>query len=155
MGPVVTMLGSSPYRIEMYVSEIDIPKVQLSQTGSIELDAFPGTHFRLHVTEIDTTSTDREGVSKYRVRLDFAYPHDELKIGMTGDAAIITGMRSDVVSVPLRAVLDDASGNPIVRVLDGTKVTEKRVETGMEGAGGDIEVTGVGSGETVIVLIRK
>lgn len=154
-GPAVTMLGNSPYRIEMFVSEVDIPKVHLSQSGSIELDAFRGTNFLLHVSQIDPAATDKDGVTKYRIRLDFAYPHDDLKIGMTGDASIETGMRKDVISVPLRAVITDDSGSA-VRVLNGKTVESHTVVTGMESATGDVEIeSGVGSGETIIVLEKK
>jgi HlyD family secretion protein len=155
-GAAVTMLGNSPYRIEMYVSEIDIPKIHVTQTGSIELDAFRGTNFALRVSEIDSAATDRDGVPKYRVRLDFVYPHDELKIGMTGDAAIITGVESDVVYVPLRAVLENDEGGNYVRIMnaDGS-VDERDVVTGLEGEGGTVQVTGVEEGETVIVLEKK
>lgn len=155
-GEAVTLLGSSPYRIEMYVSEVDIPKVQLSQSGSVELDAFRGTDFALRVSEIDTAPTDQSGVNKYRVRMDFVYPHDELKIGMTGDAEIATGFRRDVVSVPLRSVIKNDNGESIVRVLnDDETVTEKVVTTGMEGADGNVEiVSGIEEGDTVIVLIK-
>lgn len=153
----VTMLGASPYRIEMYVSEIDIPKVVLSQTGSVELDAFRGTHFKLHVSEIDTAPTDQSGVNKYRVRLDFNYPHDNLKVGMTGDAEIDTGLRANVVSVPLRSVIKSGTGQSIVRVLNADQtVSEKVVTTGMEGTDGNIEiVSGIKEGETVVVLVKQ
>ena len=155
-GAAVTLLGESPYRIEMFVSEIDIPKVELTQSGSVELDAFRGTHFALRVGDIDPSATIRDGVPKYRVRLDFVYPHNDLKIGMTGDAAIITGIRKDVVHVPARAVLEDSAGRPIVRVLqESGKVEERLVTVGMEGAAGDSEVTGGGSGEIIIVLEKK
>lgn len=155
-GAAVTMLGDTPFRVEMFVSEIDIPKVSLTQSGSIELDAFRGTHFALRVGDVDTSPTDKDGVSKYRIKLDFVHPHSELKIGMTGDAAITTGQRKDVLSVPRRAVLDDASGRQYVRVLqkDGTAV-EQSVTTGMEGAAGDVEIlSGVKEGETVVVLTK-
>lgn len=155
-GAAVTMLGNSPFRVEMYVSEIDIPKVHLTQTGSIELDAFKGTSFALHVSDVDTAATDRDGVPKYRVRLDFKYPHDELKIGMTGDAAIVTGVERDVVSVPLRAVLENEDGDSYVRIMkdDGT-IEERTVIAGLEGEGGLVEVTGVEDGETIVVLEKK
>ncbi|MBI5156307.1 efflux RND transporter periplasmic adaptor subunit [Candidatus Peregrinibacteria bacterium] len=156
VGAAVTLLGESPYRIEMFVSEIDIPKVQLTQSGSVELDAFRGTHFALRVGDVDPSATIKDGVPKYRVRLDFVYPHTDLKIGMTGDAAITTGIRKDVVHVPARAVLEDSTGRPMVRVLqENGKVEERVVTVGMEGAAGDSEVTGIGSGETIIVLEKK
>lgn len=152
----VTMLGDSPFQVEMYVSEIDVPKLQTTQSGSVELDAFRGTNFQLRVSEVDTAATDRDGVPKYRVRLDFRYPHDELKIGMTGDARIVTGSVQNVVSVPLRAVLEADDGSSYVRILneDGT-IEERTVVTGLEGEGGNIEVKGVEEGETVIVLEKK
>lgn len=152
-GAAITMLGNSPFRVEMYVSEIDVPKIQMTQTGSVELDAFRGTNFALRVSEVGTAATDRDGVPKYRVRLDFVYPHDELKIGMTGDASIVTGMQPGVVTVPLRAVLEKDDGTSYVRIMreDGT-IEERDVETGLEGEGGDVEVSGVQEGETVIVL---
>ena len=152
-GPAVTLLGNAPFRIEMYVSEIDVPKIQRSQSGSIELDSFRGTHMKLHVSDIDTAPTDRDGVSKYRVKLDFNHPHPELKIGMTGDAEVVTGLRSDVVTVPSRAVLERDDGTKYVRVLQAEGgVEERTVTTGMEGEGGEMEVMGVREGETVIVL---
>lgn len=155
-GPAVTLLGNSPFRVEMYVSEIDVPKIQRTQSGSIELDAFRGTFMKLRVSDIDTAPTDRDGVSKYRVKLDFVHPHPELKIGMTGDAEIVTGIRPDVVSVPLRAVLENDDGTFYVRVLKDDGVIEERpVTTGMEGEGGDVEVIGVDKGEVIIVLEKS
>jgi RND family efflux transporter MFP subunit len=157
VGTAVEMLGDSPFRIEMFVSEIDIPKVIYSQSGSIELDAFRGTHFKLHVSEIDRSATDKDGVSKYRVKLDFDFPHSELKIGMTGDAEIISGQRLGVIAVPRRAVIENDAGKPIVRILkaDGT-LEERPVAMGMEAASGDVEIiSGVKEGETVVVLVKK
>lgn len=155
-GAAITMLGISPFRVEMFVSEIDIPKVQVTQTGSIELDAFKGTNFTLHVSDIDPAATDRDGVPKYRIRLDFAYPHDELKIGMTGDAAITTGTVKDVVTVPVRAVLEHDDGTNYVRIQKENGIIEERdVVMGLEGEGGSVQVTGIQEGETVIVLEKK
>ncbi len=155
--PSVTMLGNSPYRIEMFISEVDIPKVTLSQSGSIRLDAFPTVDFKLKVSAIDSASSDKDGVPKYRVKLDFVYPHDELKVGMTGDAAITTGSRSNVVSVPLRSVIENDNEIKIVRILnaDGQSFTERTVTTGMEGEAGNVEVTNVEEGEVVVVLIKQ
>ncbi len=157
-GAAVTMLGESPYRLEMYVAEIDIPKIQPSQSGSVKLDAFPGEFFPLRVSQIDESSTDRDGVSKYRVRLDFLRSEDvdRVKLGMTGDAMIITGFRGDVIYVPVRAVLERDDATAYVRVLteNGT-IEERTVQTGMEGEASTVEILGVDEGETVVVLIKE
>lgn len=154
--PSITMLGNSPYRIEMFVSEVDIPRIQIGQTGSVTLDAFRAQPFFLRVSEIDAAATDKDGVPKYRVKLDFVDANLSLKVGMTGDAEVITGLSTNVVSVPIRSVIAKDDGTSIVRVVqkDGQKYDERLVETGIEGEGGLIEVTGIQEGETVIVLIK-
>lgn len=155
VGSAITMQGNSPYRIEMYVSEIDVPKLAVSLTGSIVLDAFRNEKLALRVADIDKRATDKDGVPKYRVKLDFLSPHEDLRIGMTGDAAIVTGSRMGVLSVPRRAVLENSEGKPVVRVLEGSLLVEKSVVTGMEGDS-DIEiVSGLKEGETVIVLVKE
>jgi RND family efflux transporter MFP subunit len=156
-GAAVTLLGDSPYRVEMFVSEIDIPKVAVTQSGSIELDAFRNKPFTLRVGDVDEAATDKDGVPKYRVRLDFVQPSADLKIGMTGDADIITGFKADVVHIPLRAIVENDKGEEIVRILeeDGTW-KEVPVTLGMEGSSGDVEVvSGVKEGDTVIVLVKQ
>ncbi len=153
-GAAISILGNSPFRIEMFVSEIDIPKVQVTQSGSIELDAYRGVNMKLRVSEVDPAATDKDGVSKYRVVLDFVHPHNELKIGMTGDAEIETGFKAGVLTVARRAVLEEGD-RQYVRVLaeDGKTVSEHDVTLGMEDGSGDVEImTGLKEGDTVIVL---
>lgn len=153
-GAAISILGNSPFRIEMFVSEIDIPKVQVTQSGSIELDAYRGVNMKLRVSEVDPAATDKDGVSKYRVVLDFVHPHNELKIGMTGDAEIETGFKAEVLTVARRAVLEEGD-RQYVRVLaeDGKTVSEHDVTLGMEDGSGDVEImTGLQEGDTVIVL---
>ncbi|TSC59064.1 MAG: RND family efflux transporter MFP subunit [Candidatus Peregrinibacteria bacterium Greene0416_62] len=154
-GAAITMLGTSPYRIELYVAEVDIPLIVVSQSGSIELDAFPGVFDSLRVSEIDEAATDRDGVSKYRVKLDFAFPREELRIGMTGDTEIITGMRLDVLSVPRRSVIENDDAETVVRVLLNGEATEMPITMGMEGSEGEVEVEGVEEGDVVIVLEKN
>ena len=154
-GAAINLLGESPYRVEVFISEVDIPKVKLTQSGSVELDAFPGVHYKLRVSEIDVDTTNVDGIEKYRVKLDFLYPHDEFKIGMSGDAEIITGQRRNVITVPERSVIEDENGDTVIRmILPDGEVTRQSVETGMRGGeSADIEIMkGLEEGETVILL---
>lgn len=153
-GAAMEMLGSSPFRVEMFVSEIDVPKIQATQSGSIELDAFPGVHYALHVGNVDAAPTDIGGVSKYRVKLDFVHPHEEFKIGMSGDAEIVTGRSSGSILIPARAVLEQ-DGNTYVRVPSGTGgILRQGVRRGLEGEDLVEIMDGLKEGDTVIVLVK-
>ncbi len=153
----ITMLGDAPYRIEMFIAEIDIPRVRLGQSGSILLDAFPGNPFDLLLTELDPAATIVDGVPKYRAKLDFVNQDERIRIGMTGDAEIRTDFREDTLIIPGRAVFVNEQGERVVRVLtDEGMVEEFEVETGMEGTGGDLEVTaGLNEGQTIVVLVKE
>ncbi|MDD5623926.1 MAG: hypothetical protein PHI23_04430, partial [Candidatus Peribacteraceae bacterium] len=109
----------------------------------------------LRVSTVEPGPTKVEGVSKYRVNLNFVFPHEEFKIGMTGDAEIITGERKDVLLTPSRAVIQSEGNGKIVRVLEDGKVIEKPVTIGMESDTDAEVVSGLTEGETVIVLIKK
>ncbi|MBT4585555.1 efflux RND transporter periplasmic adaptor subunit [Candidatus Peregrinibacteria bacterium] len=151
----ITMLGDSPYRVELYASEIDIPKVQFTQSGAIELDAYPDRDFWMSVSEIDPAASIIDGVPKYRIKLDFAENvEDILKIGMTGDVDIITDVRINVVHVPGRAIMKDKDGNYTIRLLIDGEVVEKPIVVGME-TDTDVEIiSGVDEGDTVVVLVK-
>ncbi len=154
VGGAIEMLGDSPYRVELFAAEVDIPKVQIGQRASILLDAFPDKPLDLAVTQIDPAATVVEGSNKYRVLLNFITNDDQVKVGMTGDVTIVTGRRDGVVMVPFRAVIENAQKQKIVRVLEGDTVIERPVMTGMENDT-DVEiVSGVGSGSTVILLVK-
>ena len=152
----ITILGVSPYRIEVYTSEIDIPKVQYDQSGILLLDAYPDREFPVAVTEIDPAATIVDGVPKYRIKLDFPESFDNLlKIGMTGDLDIITNSKSDVIYVSGRAVIKNEEGEDIVRILtDSGEVIDSPVVVGMETITNVEILSGLEEGETVIVLIK-
>lgn len=152
----ITILGVSPYRIEVYTSEIDIPKIDYDQIGELLLDAYPNRDFPVTVTEIDPAATIIDGVPKYRIKLDFPESFDDLlKIGMTGDLDIITDTKEDTIFIPGRAVIKNEKGEDIVRVLLGKdEVEDRSVVVGMETVTNVEILSGLEEGEIVIVLIK-
>jgi len=154
VGPAVNILGTSPFRMELFVSEIDVPKLSVGQSGTTTLEAFSGIDYAIVVSEIDSDTTNRDGTPKYKVVIDFVYDHPEFKVGMTGDATIITDSRTNIVSVPGRAVLQREDGTEYIRIRkDAQTVIERDVELGINGEDGLVEVLkGVSAGEEIIVL---
>ncbi len=156
MSNAITMLGDSPFRMELYAAEIDIPRVRIGQSGTVLLDALPNDPLNVRVSEIDSAASDVDNVSKYRVVLDFTNLGQlQPRIGMTGDTTIVTDERTEVLAIPGRAVQRNEDGTEYVKVLTPEDVqVERMVTTGME-TDAEVEIlTGLQEGENVILLVK-
>ena len=95
-----------------------------------------------------------EGVSTYKVTLEFFEEDEKIKSGMTADLDIKTDKRSGVVYVPQRAVITQ-DGEKFVQVLGGGQVKEVPVKTGLRGSDGRVEIMeGVKEGDKVVVTFK-
>ncbi len=118
--------------IEVDVNENDIVNVSLSDTASIEVDAYPNRSFKGVVTEIAnsaevTGSGSAEQITNYKVKIRITTPHNldqapgdfiamnvsenpeenfvpNFKPGMSATVDIKTNTVYDVVTVPIQAV---------------------------------------------------
>lgn len=118
--------------IEVDVNENDIVNVSLSDTASIEVDAYPNRSFEGVVTEIAnsaevTDSGSAEQITNYRVKIRITTPHNleqassdfiamnisenpsenfspNFKPGMSATVDIKTNTVYDVVAVPIQSV---------------------------------------------------
>jgi len=156
---LMTISDLSSINAEVKVAEADVLRLEVGQPASVTLDAVPDTAFPGQVVEIGASALPIQGTGaaarEFRVvvRLDAAPP--SLRPGLTCDAEILAQERSDVVTVPLQAVVlrprtpgePDAAGVFVVR--DGRAVFTP-VTAGIIG-GLEIEVTGVGANTPIVV----
>ena len=152
--PLVSLISASKYEIDAYVAEADIAKVQLNDMASVTLDAYGNdVVFQAKVVEIDPAETVEDGVSTYKVELDFTTNDDRVKSGMTANVDIITEQKSGEIVVPQRVVLTETNGK-YVTVLDpndSTKTEQREVTTGNIDENGNIEIlSGLNIGDQVL-----
>lgn len=163
---VIRMLADNNFEIDVDISESDINKVKIGDSVDITLDAFsddvvlPGT-----VTFIEPAQTLIQGVVYYKVTILFTNLEEveniltrnnlSLKSGMTANVTIKTASQDNVIYVPARSIIEE-NGEKIIRVLINEEVVKRKVETGLRGDGGLIEIKeGLESGEEVITFIRN
>jgi HlyD family secretion protein len=159
---VFSVLAENSFEIDVDISESDIAKVKNGDQVDITLDAFgPDQKFQGQVFFIEPASTVIQDVIYYKVKIAFTDSEEKLaavKPGMTANVTIITDKREKVLAVPERAVIRNADGGKIVRVLQvqAEKITETPVETGLRGDDGSIEITGgnLKEGATIVVQIK-
>ena len=150
--PAVSVIGDGGLEIESYVPEINISYLEPGDTAVITLDAYgESVPFPATVAAIDPAETVRDGVSTYRVRLQFVEEDERVKSGMTANIVITTDERESVISVP-QGIVKNKNGKHTVKVQVNGKNEERVVMTGLISSLGEIEITsGLEVGETVVL----
>jgi HlyD family secretion protein len=175
---LLTIADMSTINVEVKVDETEIDKVEVGQKAKIRVDAFGDREFEGEVTQktplavgksattggLSTTINVQEAKELKVVIRMLNLPDDTrdgLRPGMSATATITTKTASDVIAVPLQAVIEkrpEGSPSPTVQataiapadkpkpikgvyILDGNKARFIAVETGITGES-DIQITG-------------
>jgi multidrug efflux pump subunit AcrA (membrane-fusion protein) len=99
------------------LNEVDIAKIQLGQKVTLTFDAVPNLTIAGKVSQIDSIGTVSQGVVNYNVKINFDTNDAKIKPGMTANAAIITNVAQDVLTVPNSAVKNQG-GTTYVQMFD-------------------------------------
>ncbi|MEE9441850.1 MAG: efflux RND transporter periplasmic adaptor subunit [candidate division Zixibacteria bacterium] len=100
----------SAFEIEVEIDETDIADLELYQTASIEIDAFPDTTFAGEVVEIGNTATlvgfgSSDQSTNFKVIVTLLDLHPKIRPGMSSTVDIVTNEHNDVLAVPIQAVV--------------------------------------------------
>ncbi|MBI5414913.1 efflux RND transporter periplasmic adaptor subunit [Candidatus Peregrinibacteria bacterium] len=164
--PLITVISHGNFEIECNLPEVDIAKISLGQEAKVTLDAYGSdVEFSATIIAIDPAETVIEGVSTYKVRLQFSKPDERIKSGMTANIDVVTASRENVLVVPQRAVFtkDKAkflqilvpaspsnSSSPTQEILE-----EREVVVGLKGSDGSVEILeGLREGEKVVTSLE-
>ena len=156
---IITVVGNSSLVIKADVPESDIVKVQVGQGATVTFDSLTSADvMEAKVTKIDPASTVIQDVVYYKVELELEKVDQRLKPGMSADIDIRTAERSNVISIPLRAVKTEGDREyaEVLKTQDEKSIVEKvYVKTGLKGDEGLMEVTsGLSGGENVITFTK-
>jgi HlyD family secretion protein len=149
--PQISIESTGAFQIEAYVPEVNIAQVAVGNTATVTLDAFgPQVSFGASVVSIDPAETVRDGVSTYRVVLQFSAEDPRVRSGMTASLAIITARHANALVVPSGAIFMRA-GQQYVQVRRDDALVDVPVTIGQASIG-NVEVTsGLAAGETVVL----
>jgi HlyD family secretion protein len=107
---IMTVSDMSEIETEVEVDETDIAQVALGQETDISIDAYPDTTFRGKVTEIGHTARisglgTQDQVTNFLVKVMLLDEVPTIRPGMSASVDITTNSRTDVLSVPIQAVV--------------------------------------------------
>ncbi|MEY4744168.1 MAG: hypothetical protein RL272_113, partial [Candidatus Parcubacteria bacterium] len=148
--PVAAVISEGAFEIEAVVPESEIAAVTPGSSASVTLDAY-GTDekFPAVAVSVDPAESPAGGAPGYRVVFRFAKEDARIKDGMTADVTVDEGERKDVVAIPRQAVIM-RDGSPTVLVISGDGAEERKIELGLVGSDGTVEViSGLKDGERI------
>ena len=136
--------------------EADIAKVAVGNGSLVTLDAYGrDVVFEAKVVAVDPAETIVDGVATYKVTFQFVKNDERVKSGMTANIDIKSASRENVIAVPQRAIIRK-NGDQFVRIADGESFREVKVETGLRGSDGNIEIiSGINEGDKVITFSKE
>jgi HlyD family secretion protein len=154
---LMTISDLSSINAEVKVAEADVLRLKVGNTATATLEALPGRQFSGTVVEIGASALPQVGTQaaarEFRVKVRLDGDLETLRPGLTCDAEILVAERTNVLTVPLQAVVQrpGADGAPQagVFVVDGGVATFRPATTGIIG-GLTVEIEGVPEGATVI-----
>lgn len=158
--PIISILNSYDLEIEVDISETDISKIELGDKVETTLDAFTDDlKFYGKVLEIEPAETIIQDVIYYKVKTNIDFPEQyltQVKPGMTANVIITTEEKYDAMLVPSRSILDRNGDGKVIRILENGVLKEEKVEVGLRGDDGVIEVVSdLAEGTEVVTFVKK
>lgn len=146
--PPVTVIDMTALILDIRLSEFDVVKVQPGQKVDVYVDA-AGSQPVEGVVEWVSPSPDPRSQA-YGVRVKIDNSSGKLRPGMFARAVLVLDKKENAVVVPKRAIVRQGD-KAYVFVVKGGSVERREVQLGMDG-GERIEViSGLKSGEQVVV----
>jgi len=105
---IFSIADSSNLVFDMDVDEADVGKIKTGQEVDINLDAYPEKTLKINVSKIDFAShTNSTGSNVFTVEGNISQTDDSsYRVGMNGDAQIITQKKESVLIIPNSSIID-------------------------------------------------
>lgn len=132
MEKAFTVARLDNYKVTIFVTEASLRKLKLQQDVAIRIDAVDsdtaGYPHRGYIAEIAAQVDASTGTAKVEVTVP--EPPNYAKPGMFARLKIITALKTDVLTIPKKALAREEP--PEVWVVKGNKVELRQVQTGLE-----------------------
>ena len=133
------------------VPESDIGRVQLGQSATVRVDAFPDRLFEARVKRITPRAVKVNNVTSFDVVLLLAGDPPQLRIGMTADVGFQTGQVQAETLVPTVAIVTEAGRPGVLLVGKDNQPTFQPVELGISSGKNSQILSGLKSGTRVFI----
>lgn len=152
---IVSIIDLSKMEIEVPVPASDIAAVELGQLVGLSIEGV-ATPAQGRVVRINPGT--QTGTRSVPVHLELENRDPRVRAGLFAQGQLLVGMKTDVIAVPETAIRD-SGGRQFVYRIDGERIIEQEVQTGLrddaasggQGSSGLVEVTmGLKAGDRIV-----
>jgi multidrug efflux pump subunit AcrA (membrane-fusion protein) len=134
-------------KLEVSFSEADIGKVRKGQTATVAVDSMEGTELAGRVTKVSVLPGEEStGVVEYPATILLTQSAKGLRAGMSASAEVVVEQVKNAITVSSEALTGKT-----VTVEEGGKEVTKSVKTGLEGDETTQVISGLKTGDTVVL----
>jgi RND family efflux transporter MFP subunit len=150
----VSLTPHSALQVEIYVSGVDAAHLSPGQSAQVTLDAYgTGRLFPATVASVDQSPSTAPNTSGYKVILQFVQNDPAITVGLGASVTIIAGQKSNVVVVPLSAVIQN-NNQDFVLVPSTAGPIEKPITLGLESTDTAEVTSGLSAGDSYLLPSR-
>ncbi len=118
--PIMTIVDPSKMVVKTFINEVDMERLRLDQRAEIKVDAYQTKTYDGKVYEISPSGQEQDNIISFEVMIEVSGSPEELRPGMSADVDIITYEETDVLLLPLDALINEA-GATLTAQVDDTK----------------------------------
>ncbi len=134
--PIVSVISTSTYQMDVYIPEVNIGSVKIGQHAQITLDSYgSGIVFPAIVTSVDPGETMTNNIPSYKVILQFVKLDSRIKSGMTGNVTISIGISKRVLAISDSTIIHKED-TTIVILKTQKGIKQQQVTVGSIGSDG-------------------
>ena len=127
--PAFRLDDLSSLLVDVFVSEVDINRVQTGQAVNMTFDAILNQTYNGIVKEVSPVGVSLQGVIEFLVTVELSDADKNVKPGMTAAVNIVVDQLENVLLVPNRAVRV-VDGQRVVYILDGDELVAVKIKLG-------------------------
>ncbi|MBK6864376.1 MAG: efflux RND transporter periplasmic adaptor subunit [Ideonella sp.] len=154
MPPAIDLIDETCLYVAAPMDEVDAPKISAGQPVRITLDALPGKAFPGKVRRVApyVTAVEKQARTvEIEVVFDDPQSAGRLLVGYSADVEVILDARPDVLRVPTSALLQGGR----VLVLEGDRLAERPVKTGVTNWEHTEITAGLAAGERIVTSLDR
>ncbi|MEK6748231.1 MAG: efflux RND transporter periplasmic adaptor subunit [Pseudomonadota bacterium] len=151
---IMTVVDIAAQEVIAKVDAADAPAIQIGHEVMLSNESFAGKKWKEKVSRVAATTKKDNAPNSIDVVITLSASAPALRVGQQVDAEIRLRGKSDVVKIPVHALINK-SGSPMVPVLQGDIVRLVPVVTGIEDITSVEIVRGIEDGEQIVITNGK